>query len=166
VSGLPPGLALPPEVLDAVGDYDFADHFAAPSGKEIRRFLADFLFYRPWWLRALFALRAPLARLLGIGHSFQPDVPPGPAAIPFEPGAMLWIFRTVAAREGAFWAGEADDTHLRAVLAVVADTLENGQRGHRVMTFVRFKNWRGPVYFRLVRPFHALVVWAKTRRAA
>ncbi|GFK95749.1 hypothetical protein NNJEOMEG_03617 [Fundidesulfovibrio magnetotacticus] len=166
MNGQPSELSLPPEVLEAVGAYDFADQFAAASRKEIRRYLADFLSYRPWWLRALFALRAPLARLLGIRHAFQPDAPTGPESIPFEPGGMLWIFRTVAAREGSYWAGEADDAHLRAVLAVTADTLEGGARGYRVMTFVRFKNWRGPLYFRLVRPFHSLVVGAKTRRAA
>jgi len=165
VTGLPPGLTLPAEILGAAGKYDYADHFAVKSGKEIRQFLADFFSYRPGWLRALFLLRKPLALALGIKHSMQADRLIASEEVPFAAGESLWVFRVVAAKEGRYWAGAADDVHLYALLAIVTERTGPGSNRHRVMTFVRYKNWRGPFYFLLVRPFHTLVVKAMAEGA-
>jgi hypothetical protein len=165
VTGIPPGLTLPAEILGAAGRYDYVDHFAVESGKEIRHFLADFFSHRPGWLRALFLLRKPLALALGIKHSLQADRAIAPGDVPFEPGESLWVFRVVAAEEGRYWTGAADDVHLFALLAIVSERTGPGNYRHRVMTFVRYKNWRGPFYFFVVRPFHTLVVKAMAEGA-
>jgi hypothetical protein len=165
VTGIPPGLTLPAEILGAAGKYDYVDHFAVGSGKEIRHFLADFFMYRPGWLRALFLLRKPLALALGIKHSLQADRLITPGDIPFVLGESLLVFRVVAAEDGRYWAGAADDVHLFALLAIVCERTGQGGYRHRVMTFVRYKNWRGPFYFLLIRPFHTLVVKAMAEGA-
>lgn len=166
MTGPAPGFEPPEEVSRLAGSFDYADHFAARSGKDIRRFLADFFSYRPAWLRALYALRRPLAGILRIEHSLESVRNYQPEDIPFAPGERMWIFAVGAAREGEYWAATADDSHLTAVLAVTREPGGHGPALYRVSTFVRFKNWRGRVYFALVKPFHKLVVGAMTRGAA
>jgi len=168
VTGLPAGLVLPPPVARLKDTSDFADHFAVEGTKEIRQFLADFFSYRPPWMKALFALRGPLARALGVGHSFQADRAYGAQDVPFEAGGQMFVFQVAAASEGEYWAGLSEDGPLRAVLAVVSEKLEDagGARyRHHVMTFVTFKNWRGRAYFTAVKPFHWLVVKAMAEAA-
>jgi hypothetical protein len=168
VKGLPAGLVLPPPVARLKDTSDFADHFAVEGAKEIRQFLADFFSYRPPWMKALFALRGPLARALGVGHSFQADRAYGAQDVPFEAGGRIFVFQVAAASEGEYWAGLSEDGPLRAVLAVVSEKLEGagGARyRHNVMTFVTFKNWRGRAYFTAVKPFHWLVVKAMAEAA-
>jgi len=166
MTGPAPGFEPPDEVLRLAGSFDYADHFAAPSGKEIRHFLADFFSYRPAWLRTLYALRRPLARLLRIGHSLESVRSYRPEEVPFRAGERMWIFTVGAAREGEYWAATADDSHLTAVLAVTRESGASGLSLYRVSTFVRFKNWRGRIYFALVKPFHKLVVRAMLLGAA
>lgn len=168
MTGLPAGLILPPPVARLKEGSDFADHFAVEGAKEIRQFLADFFSYRPSWMRALFALRAPLARALGVGHSFLADRAYGVQDVPFEAGRQIFVFQVAAASEGEYWAGLSEDGPLRAVLAVVSENVggEGGARyRHHVMTFVTFKNWRGRAYFTVVKPFHWLVVKAMAEAA-
>ncbi len=119
-------------------------------------------------MKALFALRGPLARALGVGHSFQADRAYGAQDVPFEAGGRIFVFQVAAASEGEYWAGLSEDGPLRAVLAVVSEKLEGagGARyRHNVMTFVTFKNWRGRAYFTAVKPFHWLVVKAMAEAA-
>ena len=161
MTGLPAGFVLPPELSRLVRGSDFADHFCVESAKEIRQFLADFFSHRPGWVKALFALRAPLARALGVGHSFQADRLYGAQDVPFEAGGRMFVFKVAVASEGEYWAGLSEDGPLRAVLAVVSEKVvgEGAARyRHHVMTFVTFKSWRGRVYFTAVKPFHWLVV--------
>lgn len=168
MTGLPAGLVLPPQVARLVDGSDFADHFAVEGTKEIRQFLADFFSYRPSWMKALFALRGPLARVLGVGHSFQPDRAYGAQDVSFEAGGRMFVFKVAVASEGEYWAGLSEDGPLRAVLAVVSEKVvgEGAARyRHHVMTFVTFKNWRGRAYFTAVKPFHWLVVKAMVEAA-
>ena len=161
MTGLPAGFVLPPELSRLVRGSDFADHFCVESAKEIRQFLADFFSHRPGWVKALFALRAPLARALGVGHSFQAGRTYAAGEVPFEPGGRIFVFQVAAAEEGRYWAGLSEDWPLRAVLAVVSERVGDGDGvrfRHHVMTFVTFKSWRGRVYFTAVKPFHWLVV--------
>lgn len=168
MTGLPAGLVLPPPVARLKEGSDFADHFAVEGKKEIRQFLADFFSYRPPWLKALFALRGPLARALGVEHSFQADRAYAAQDVSFEPGGRMFVFQVAAASEGEYWAGLSEDGPLRAVLAVVSENV-GGVGGahyrHHVMTFVTYKNWRGRAYFTAVKPFHWLVVKAMAEAA-
>ncbi|MFZ5426641.1 MAG: DUF2867 domain-containing protein [Thermodesulfobacteriota bacterium] len=166
MTGPGPGFEPPEEVASLTGSFDYADHFSARSGKEIRRFLADFFSYRPAWMRTLYVLRRLLAGNLRIEHSLESVRSWRPEDIPFTPGERMWIFTVGAAREGEYWAATADDSHLTAVLAVTREPGGPGLSLYRVSTYVRFKNWRGRVYFALVKPFHKLVVGAMARGAA
>ena len=63
------------------------------------------------------------------------------------------------AREEHYWIAEAKDTHLNAILGVVVESLpEQQQKLFHVVTIVFYRNWAGPVYFNVIRPFHHLVV--------
>jgi hypothetical protein len=68
-----------------------------------------------------------------------------------------------AAEENRLWVAEVDDTHLRARLAVACDDLGDGRRRFHVVTIVHYKRWTGPVYFRVIEPFHHLVVGAMAK---
>ena len=61
---------------------------------------------------------------------------------------------------------EVDDKHLRAALGVVQEPAAEGRRRLRVFTIVHYKNWAGPLYFNLIRPFHHMVVTAMMRAGA
>ncbi|MFP5223844.1 MAG: DUF2867 domain-containing protein [Acidobacteriota bacterium] len=168
MTGLPAGLVLPPPVARLKEGSDFADHFAVEGAKEIRQFLADFFSYRPPWLKVLFAVREPLARALGVEHSFLADRAYEAQDVSFEPGRRMFVFQVAAASEGEYWVGLSEDRPLRAVLAVVSEKLEGAggvRYRHHMMTFVTFKNWRGRAYFTVVKPFHWLVVKAMAEAA-
>ncbi len=155
-----------PGLVAAVGHFDYHDAFGVESGKDLRRIMAGFFSCRPTWLRLLFLLRAPLARLLGLEHSLEAQRTFTPEEIPFATGESVWIFSVAGAQEDGFWAGEAQDAHLRAVLAFTCEPLGSGRFRHTVLTFVTYKDWRGPVYFNLVRPFHALIIKATLKACA
>lgn len=54
---------------------------------------------------------------------------------------------------------EAKDKHLDGLLGVVLEPLpDQQQKLFHVLTVVYYRNWAGPVYFNVIRPFHHLVV--------
>lgn len=162
----PPLLEQFPGLEDAVGRFDHWDAFSAESRKDLRGFIAAFFSHRPNWLRLLFALRKPLARMLGLKHSLESERAFTPQDIPFAKGAAVWIFMVAGAEEGTYWAGKVEDAHLRAVLVFVCEPLDNGYSRYTTVTFVTYNDWRGPVYFTLIRPFHDIVIKTKVKASA
>lgn len=129
------------------------------SEVSLRAFVANFLSYYPWWLRALYTIRSGFAALLRLEHR---GIPPGRRLhaedIAMQAGAAATFFRVVAAQEDAYWVAGAKDNHLNAYLAVLQDETATGQRCFHVATLLAYNSWKGPLYFNIIRPFHHLVV--------
>jgi hypothetical protein len=132
----------------------------------LREFLAGLTTYDPAWIRFLYQVRAGFVRVLGMK---QPRIPPAPrftpARVPMKPGAKLSIFTVHAAKEDRFWVGHIVDEHLTAFIGVVVEPIEGPINRFHLFTIVHYNNWKGPVYFNVIRPFHHLVVWRMARAA-
>lgn len=129
-------------------------------------FTAAMLAYQPRWISALYRVRAVFVRLLGMRQEGMPRPPIFSAAtLPSQPGAKAGFFTVRLAADGV-WAAEAEEKHLRAMLAVVVAPGDHGVRPLHVVTVVHYKHWTGSVYFNIIKPFHHLVVAAMIRSAA
>jgi hypothetical protein len=132
----------------------------------LRAFLAGLTAHDPAWIRFLYGVRAGFVRVLGMT---QPPIPAAPrltpAQVPMSPGAKLSVFTVYAAQEDRFWAGQIVDEHLTAFIGVVVEPLEGPINRFHLFTVVRYNNWKGPVYFNVIRPFHHLVVRSMARAA-
>ncbi len=129
-------------------------------------FTAAMLGYQPGWMSALYRVRSVFVRILGMRQEGLPRAPTFSAAtLPSQPGEKAGFFTVRLAADGV-WAAEAEETHLRAMLAVVATPGSHGLRPLHVVTVVHYKHWTGRVYFNVIRPFHHLVVGAMMRSAA
>ncbi len=150
--------SLPSGLLPWLVGADHLDVKTVSSRREFAQVLAGVLNFRPAWLRALYALRGILARLLGLAHHPPAPLPAkGPAALPWRPGEVAGGFRVLTAEPDSLWVGEAADRHLSARLALWAAPPLDGRRRYHLATIVHYRDWRGPLYFNLIRPFHHLV---------
>jgi len=161
---IPTALSELPEFTALAHGADHVDVESFSSRRCLREFILDFVGYKPGWLKALYALRLVLAKLLGLRHDAEGPIPSGPESVPMEPGQHLDFFTVHAAREDSFWIAMAEDKHLAAYVVVLAEA--EAQPRYHVATVVRYRHWTGPLYFTLIRPFHHLVVGCMGRHAA
>jgi hypothetical protein len=128
-------------------------------------FITGFLAYYPAWLKALYGIRWGFVRLLGMKQEGVPDVgqQKRPEDLPMTPGQNAAFFTVEAAQPERYWLVSAADNHLIAYLCVIAGPASGGQRDFHVITLVEYRNWAGPVYFNVIRPFHHLVVGQMSR---
>ena len=146
-----------------------ADHVDTKTGVgavSVLELAAGILSYRPRWMDLLWKLRSGLVRVLGIGRQdtailnrFSADT------LPVKPGESLGFFSVVDSDGETFWIVKGVESHLEGVLGVFAHPLADqpGRFRFHVVTVVRYRNWVGPVYFNLIRPFHHLVVRCSMR---
>lgn len=149
---------------------DGADHIDINSGQgktSLRAFVAALLSYQPNWMRFLWSVRSRLLRLLGQGESVIPERERySEATIPVVPGEHAAFFEVKSSDGEAHWVAVGEESHLGAAIAVVVEPLDDsGLKRFQVMTVVRYRNWAGPLYFALIRPFHYLVVACSMRQA-
>jgi Protein of unknown function (DUF2867)/Pyridoxamine 5'-phosphate oxidase len=155
-----------PRVADLLRALDHADVKIVEGDATLREFIAGLGSFPPW-MRGLFRARGLLAKALRLHHDDPSGLEPiDPQTLELEPGKPMRFFTTRAFEEDAFWVAGSEDRHLAAWLAVVVEPGETHARRFHVVTLVRYKDWTGPVYFNLIRPFHHLIVWALARRAA
>ena len=127
-------------------------------------FIAAMIGYQPAWVTALYWVRRAFVRLLGMRQAGVPRATHFTAdTLPRTPGAPVSFFRLRMAIEDRLWVADVDDKHLRATLGVVLEPGVGARRRLHVFTIVHYKNWAGPIYFNLIRPFHHLVVTAMMR---
>jgi len=147
--------------------FEGADHLDVKTVEgtvSLREFVAGMLSYAPGWIRLLYHIRGGFVRVLGLRQSGIPAAPRlRPAMVPMTPGGTASFFTVRMAQEDAYWVAGATDQHLDATLGVVVEPLGATQRRFHVITVVHYKNWAGPVYFNVIRPFHHLVVGAMAR---
>ncbi len=146
-----------------------ADHIdvkVVEGDVSLRQFIAGLLNYAPGWLTMLYRVRGGFVRLLGMRQEGVPRAPHmDAAAVPMTVGAGASFFTVRLAEDGVYWVASAGDRHLDATLGVVAEPLSGRQQRFHVLTVVHYRNWAGPVYFTVIRPFHHLVVRAMARAA-
>jgi hypothetical protein len=159
-----------PEVLRPFAEgADHVDVKTVESEASLREFLAGLLSYQPAWMTALFAVRAVFVRLLGMRqHGLPRPQHLRPEDISMAPGSAASFFKVRHAEEDHVWVAAATAKHLDATLAVVVEPEPGGgpRRRFHVVTLVHYRNWAGPVYFNVIRPFHHLVVGRMARSAA
>lgn len=157
-----------PEVLRPFAQgADHVDVKTVESEATLREFLAALMSYQPAWMTALYGVRAVFVRLLGMRqHGVPRPQNLRPEEIPMTPGSAASFFTVRHAEEGHVWVVSATDKHLDATLAVVMEPGGGPLRRFHVVTLVHYRNWAGPVYFNVIRPFHHLVVRGMARSAA
>ncbi|NDV20613.1 DUF2867 domain-containing protein [Pseudodesulfovibrio sp. JC047] len=147
-----------PELTHLFANADYVDVKSIETRKTLREFLADFLYYSPAWLTALYKIRAVFVRFLGMKQETIDGTPIQPDDISFTPGAPCHAFTVTHGKENVYLAVEHVADHLTAHLIVATEPLDNGMNTMHVGSIVHYNRWTGPVYFTCVRPFHHLVV--------
>lgn len=164
---MPPYLQQLPEIMELAKKADHIDVKTVVSRQPFRRFVTEFLDYQPAWVTFLYGIRLVFVRFLGMQQAGLPRPPHHtPDQLPMLVGQKAAIFKVRAAVEDSYWAGEADDSHLRATLVIIREALGAGESRYYVMTIVHYHNWAGPVYFNVIRPFHHIVVGSMMRAGA
>jgi hypothetical protein len=161
--------ALPEVLRPFAKGADHVDVKTVESEATLREFLAGLMSYQPAWVTALYGVRAVFVRLLGMRqHGMPRPQHLGPENIPMTPGSAAAFFTVRHAEEEHVWVVAVADKHLEATLAVVVEPEPGGgpRRRFHVVTLVHYRNWAGPVYFNVIRPFHHLVVGGMARNAA
>lgn len=137
---------------------DHVDVKTVHSRVDMRGFVCNMLAWSPCWVEWLLRLRGVAARILGLEHDSGPRKHYTPEELPMTPGDAVGFFTLAMAEEEACYVLEAADQHLSGVLAVVAEPLGGGLTRYHLCTIVHYRNWKGPVYFNCIRPFHHLIV--------
>lgn len=154
-----------PELAPLLEHADHIDVKTVTGTVDMRTFLASMLGYRPGWVTLLYYVRAVFVRLLGMRQRRIPSASQlKPEEVPMQVGARAAFFTLRMVEEERYWIAGVEDTHLTALLGVVIEPLPGqSQRRFHVLTVVHYRNWTGPVYFQVIRPFHHLVVGSMAR---
>lgn len=143
-----------PQISELLAGADHVDVKTQRSSVGLREFVAAMMAYEPGWVRFLFGLRKHFVRLIGLRQDGVPTAPRWtPAQVPMFAGERASFFTVRKAVEGAVWAADVEERHLRAQLCVVVE----GEQ-FRVVTIVHYKHWTGRLYFNVIRPLHHFVV--------
>ena len=157
----------PAAVQKYVTNANVVDVKEVVSEASLRQFISGFMDYYPWWMQALYGIRAGFVTLLGMS---QKGMPPTarlqPETVPMTVGRYASFFKVKAASENHYWVGGITDVHLTANLAIIRDPLSDGRNHFYVITLVDYHDWRGPLYYNVIRPFHHIVVWSMMRAGA
>ena len=140
---------------------DNDDHFDVKTIEgdvTLREFIVGMLSYHPKWIQALYSIRAGFVRLLGMKQQNIHFAQITPQTLSFTKGEGKTFFQVVDAEENAYWIGKASDKHLDAYIVIAQEKLNDDRSRFHVGTIVHYKNWAGPVYFNVIRPFHHIVV--------
>lgn len=156
-----------PELAVYFDNMDSIDTKSAYSEKSLRETVSGMFSYCPGWLRFLYRIRGVIARMLNLKHDI--DVSTGeqqPEDISMTPGGKARFFDVVSARENVWWVAYINDSHLKAWVIAVREPQQGTKACYHVTTSVRYNDWKGPLYFNLIKPFHHLVVAAMLHHAA
>lgn len=138
---------------------DYIDSRVFSGNCSFHDFLDRMLRYKPFWLRMLYKVRSVLAKIMGLKHDEIGHAKVREKEFDFTPGGKVDFFTSVDFQGGKYWIGEAQDKHLCGYIGVVAVPCSASQTEFHTFTIVHYRNWSGPLYFNLIRPFHHLVVY-------
>ncbi len=145
---------------------DYIDSKAFTGECSFDEFLNRLLRYEPAWVRWLYKIRSVIAKIMGLEHDEIGHTKAMAKEFDFTPGKKVDFFTTVDFSADKYWVGEAEDKHLSGYIGVVAEPLDEQKTKFHTFTIVHYRNWTGPLYFNLIRPFHHLIVWAMGEYAA
>lgn len=152
-----------PELADLLPTADEVDVKTVTGTVTLREFAAGAFNYEPGWMKALWAVRTVLARVLRLRTAeMPPESKLRPEDITFTPGDPLAFFTVVRGEEGHYLLLEVADKHLTAYLAIITDEAVP-EREFKVVTLVRYRQRLGKLYFGAIRPFHHLIVGSMCR---
>ncbi|WP_147819562.1 DUF2867 domain-containing protein [Salidesulfovibrio onnuriiensis] len=155
-----------PAFRERMAGADHVDSHDIEGDLPFKRQLVRAMNWAPAWVKFLYKVRKVVARVMGLEHDdaygYQRF---DEASFPMRPGEMAGPFEVVAAREDSFWMARAEDRHLAGYICMAVEELGQGRRKYHCTTIVCFRNWLGPVYFNLIRPFHHLIVRGMLRES-
>jgi hypothetical protein len=152
-----------PELEDLLPAADMVDVKTAKGAVSLREFTAGAIGHNPLWMKALYAVRMMLARVLRLETTGIPDTRSlRPETVSFIPGDRASFFTVVRGEEDHYLLLKISDNHLIAWLALITD---NGQPDSefKVVTLVKYLRPAGRFYYNLIRPFHHLVLLSMCR---
>jgi hypothetical protein len=153
-----------PELAPLYEGADYVEEKTIEGTASLEGFIVGMM-RKPYWLRLLYALRKVLVRPFGIRQDSLGDEL-RPEDISYTAGDKCRVFTVTCGREDEYLALHINDPHLKGQVIMAAVPLPTGGNRFHVGTIVHFNNRLGPVYFRLILPFHHLVVGAMLRQGA
>ena len=155
------------ELASYLAGADHVDVKTRKSGVGLLEYVARVHSYSPTWVEWLFRARKYLAKVLGLEHPSIESAPKiTPEEVPVQPGEKASFFVLEVYRPDRLWLGSASDKHLTGYIGVVVEPLPEKRDLYHLVTIVHYRNWMGPVYFNIIRPFHHLIVSAMASYAA
>ncbi|MEM9955528.1 MAG: DUF2867 domain-containing protein [Chloroflexota bacterium] len=153
-------------VQDLLTHNDHFDVKTVTSEASLREFIVGMLSYHPTWIKALYGIRAGFVRLLGMKQEAMTLPKLTVKNLPFEHGQWATFFQVHDAKEDDYWIATASDKHLDAYIVIAKEQLSSGLNKFHIGTIVHYKNWAGPIYFNIIRPFHHIVVQSMAQAGA
>ncbi len=155
------------ELAPFLADADHVDVKTVKAGNgALLNYVARILTYEPKWVVWLYTVRKHLARIMGLLHA-DLDISNNytPENVPVTPGEKAGFLEVEMHCPHRLWVASASDKHLMGYMAVLLEPSPKGGGLLHLATIVRYRNWQGPLYFNLIRPFHHLIVATMVRHA-
>ncbi|WP_027722487.1 DUF2867 domain-containing protein [Maridesulfovibrio zosterae] len=153
-------------VLDKlIGNADHIDSKVVIGDCSLEQFLDRLIRYEPLWLCWLYKVRSVIAKLMGLEHGEIGHTKAMQKKLDYTPGGKVDFFTSVDFKPDEYWVGKAEDKHLCGYIGAVAVPLSNGKTKFHIFTIVHYRNWTGPLYFNLIRPFHHIIVYFMGKHA-
>ena len=147
-----------PELADLLPIADDIDVKTARGPVTLREFTAGALTHSPLWIKGLFAVRMALATVLRLEMKGVPGAGRlRPETLSFTPGDPASFFTVERGEEDHYLLLKVRDNHLVAYLAIITDNA-HPESTFTVVTLVQYLRPAGRFYYRLIRPFHHLVI--------
>ncbi len=153
-------------VKEYLKDADHIDVKYYDADLDLKDFIAAFMSYHPWWISLLYKIRKVFVKFLGMSQEDMPDYSGlKPEDISMKPGDMVTFFKVEKALENEYWIAGGSDKHLEAQVGILIEKKENGINRFHIITIVHHRDWSGPFFFNVFRPFHHIVLHAMAKRA-
>jgi len=112
----------------------------------------------PKWVDQLLHLRNRLVQKLGLKiNGSKEEMLSQLESFNCEPGQQIGLFKVFDKNDNEIILGE-DDKHLDFKISLYLQTLESNRNKLIISTSVKFNNKFGRFYFKVIKPFHRVVV--------
>ncbi len=151
-----------PSLRELVKDAEYFESKSFIGECSMNDFLTRMLSYKPLWLRMLYRIRNVVAKIMGVDEGVD-HTNTQIENFDFAAGGKVDFFTTVDFKRNHYWIGKASDKHLICHLGVVAEPLDSNEIKFHTFIVVNFHYWTGPIYFKLICPFHHIVMYCMGR---
>lgn len=142
----------------SLSSIDFEDCFATINRIDDLEKVVDLIFRKtPNWVSFLMKFRNFLVRFIGLKTENPTSVNTN-----FEVGSYIGFFQIMSIKPNEIVLG-ANDSHLNFRALIVQDSTL--KYNINVTTLVEFNNRKGRLYFKVIGPFHKLVVRRMVKQA-